>query len=153
MTDPSDTELTERARQLGAEAEHLYGVTKRRKDAARAARRQALEASGEASSPDGAVRVTVDAGGMLTDLVLTAKALRKDPADLAGLITVVTQQAAASARAAVRKVYEPLRDEGIVRELPVLLPEIAAPAPPRPKDYEEEAPFEERSITRRSGRR
>lgn len=151
MTDPSATELTERARHLGAEAEHLYGVTKRRKDAARAARQQALGATGEASS-DGAVRVTVDAGGMLTGLVLTAKALRKGPGDLAGLIAAVARQAAASARAAVRQVYEPLRDEGVVRELPVLLPESTAPAPPRPKDYEEEASFEERSITRRPGR-
>ena len=153
MTDPSEDELTERARQLGAEAEHLYGVTKRRKEAARTAERQALGVSGEASSADGAVRVAVDAGGMVTDLVLTAKAMRKEPGDLAGLITAVARQAAARARAAVRQVYEPLRNEGVLRDMPVLLPEPASAAQPRAKDYEEEASFEERSITRRSGRR
>lgn len=148
MTDPS---LTERVRQLSAEAEHLYGVTKRRKEALRAAREQALEVTGEASSPDGSVRATVDAGGMLTDLVLTAKALRT--ADLAGLITTVTQEAAGRARAAVRETYEPLRGEGIVRGMPVLLPEPAQPTQPHRQEVEEEASYEERSITRRSGRR
>lgn len=149
MTDPS---LTERARQLGAEAEHLYGVTKRRKEALRTAKEQALKVTGEASSPDGSVRATVDAGGMLTDLALTAKALRTT--DLAGLITTVTQEAATRARAAVRETYEPLRGEGIVREMPVLLPELAPqPAQPRRQEVEEEASYEERSITRRSGRR
>ena len=145
MTD----ELTERARQLSAEAAHLYEVTRHRKEAVRVAERQALDAGGEATSPDGAVRVTVDAGGMLTGLVLTAKALRRQPGDLAGLITEVTQQAAASARAAVRQVYEPLREEGILREMPLLLPSPPVPARPR-KDYEEEASFEERWVTRRS---
>jgi hypothetical protein len=149
MTDPS---LTERARQLSAEAEHLYGVTRRRKEALRAAKEQALKVTGEASSPDGSVRATVDAGGMLTDLALTAKALRTT--DLAGVITTVTQDAAARARAAVREMYEPLRGEGIVREMPVLLPEPAPrPEQPRRQEAEEEASYEERSITRRSGRR
>lgn len=149
MTDPS---LTERARQLGAEAQHLYSVTKRRKEALRTAAEQALKSTGEASSPDGSVRATVDAGGMLTNLVLTAKALRT--ADLAGLITAVTQEAAGRARAAVRETYGPLRGEGIVRGMPVLLPEPALQREqPRRQEVEEEASYEERSITRRSGRR
>lgn len=149
MTDPS---ATERARQLGAEAAHLYGVTKRRKETLRAAEEQALKVIGEASSPDGSVKATVDAGGMLTELVLSDKA-RRVP-DLAGLITSVTQEAAADARAAVREMYEPLRGEGIVRGLPVLLPEpVSAPQQSRRQEVEEEAPYGERSITRRSGRR
>lgn len=148
------TDSTERARQLTAEAEHLYSVTKRRKEALRTAKEQALKATGEAASPDGSVRATVDAGGMLTDLVLSAKALRADPHDLATLVTTVTQQAAARARAAVREVYEPLRGEGVVRGMPVLLPGPAPEAePPQRKETEEEASFEERTITRRSGRR
>lgn len=147
MTDPS---VIERARQLSAEAEHLYGVTKRRKEALRVAKEQALKITGEASSPDGSVRATVDAGGMLTDLVLTDKARRM--ADLADVITTVTQEAAARARAAVRETYEPLRGEGIVRGVPVLLPG-PAPQQPRRQEVEEEASYEERSITRRPGRR
>jgi len=149
MTD----ELTERARQLSAEAEHLYSVTRRRKEALRAAKDQALEVTGEATSPDGSVRATVDAGGMLISLVLGAKALRRDPADLATLVTTVAQQAAAGARAAVREVYEPLRAEGVVRGTPVLLPDPAPEAGPaklsRGGVIEEEASYEERTITRR----
>lgn len=41
-------DLTERARQLSAEAEHLHSVTKRRKETLVAARKQALAVTGEA---------------------------------------------------------------------------------------------------------
>jgi hypothetical protein len=155
MTEPSFSELTERAGQLSAEAQHLYSVTKRRKEAVRAATEQALEATGEASSPDGSVRATVDAGGMLTNLELSAKASRTDPGDLAALVTMVTQQAAARARAAVQEVFEGLRNEGVALGVPVLLPGPAPEAEPpeRRPEFEEEASYEERTITRRSGRR
>jgi hypothetical protein len=147
-------EIGERARQLSAEAEHLYGVTKRRKEALRAATEQALKATGEAASRDGSVRATVDAGGMLTNLALTAEALRTKPDDLADLIVAVTRQAATLAREAVRETYEPLRNE---RGMPVLLPEPAPrsepPNRPRRKEVEEEASYEERTITRRARRR
>jgi DNA-binding protein YbaB len=140
--------LIEQAAQLSADAEHLYSVTKRRKETLRTAETQALKATGDAASPDGAVRVTVDAGGMVTSLALTPAALRKDPDDLARVLTSVIQEAAGRVRAAVRGVYEPLRGEGIVRGMPVLLPEPEAPspAPPRPVD---ESSYEERTITRR----
>lgn len=153
MTD--DPSLTERARQLAAEAEHLYGVTKRRKEALYAAEKQALETIGEAISPDGSVHATVDAGGMLTSLTLTAEALRSGPGDLAALITTVTQQAAGRARTAVRETYASLRAEGIVRGVPVLLPAspVELPEPARRQEAEEEAPYEERSIVRRARRR
>jgi YbaB/EbfC DNA-binding family len=154
MTDHDDAGLNERARQLSAEATHLYGVTKRRKEALLTAKEQALKATGEAESRDGSVRATVDAGGMLIDLTLTAEALRMKPGDLAGLVTTVTQQAAARAREAVRQTYDSLRNEGIVRGIPVLLPEpTPQPEPsrhPRRTEVEEEASYEERTITRRS---
>src|SRR5439155_26996095 len=73
----------------------------------------------------GSVQVKVDVGGMLTHLVLAPPALRGDPGELASLVMAVTQQAATSARATVREIYAPLRDEGIVRDLPVFLPEPA----------------------------
>ncbi|HEX6356192.1 YbaB/EbfC family nucleoid-associated protein [Actinophytocola sp.] len=155
--DPSFDQLDERARQLSADAEHLYGVTKRRKEALRAANEQALQVTGEATARDGSVRATVDAGGMLTDLALSAETLRSDPTDLARLVTAVTQQAAARARAAVRDVYESLRDERVVRGIPVLLPEPVVQEEranlPRRVEFDEEASYEERTITRRSGRR
>lgn len=150
-------DLTEQAARLVAEAEHVYSVTRRRKEALRAAEAQALGATGEAAAADGSVRATVDAAGMLTGLELTSTALRATPEDLARLVITVTQQAAARARGAVRDVYEPLRGEGIVRGVPVLLPPPPADEPPvrpepRRKPVEEEAPYEERSITRRRGR-
>ncbi|GAB1509439.1 YbaB/EbfC family nucleoid-associated protein [Actinophytocola sp. KF-1] len=148
-------ESAERAARLVAEAEHVYSMTKRRKEALRTAEAQALAATGESAAADGSVRVTVDAAGMLTGLVLTPGALRATPEDLARLVVTVSQEAAARARAAVRDVYEPLRGEGIVRGIPVLLPpppfDAPPPRPPR-KQAEEEAPYEERSITRRRGR-
>lgn len=149
MTEPN---LVEQARQLGAEAEHLYSVTKRRREALRAAETQALRATGDAASADGAVRVRVDAGGMVTSLVLAPAALRKDPDELAALVTSVIQEAAGRARAAVRGVYEPLRGEGIVRGTPVLLPAPAPEAEPpvrRRPAPEDETSYEERTFTRR----
>lgn len=146
-------DLTERARQLSAEAEHLHSVTKRRKETEVAARKQALAVTGEAASPDGSVRVTADAGGMPTDLVLKPGAT--DANDLAQLVLQVAQQAAARAREAVRAVYEPLEAEGIVRGMPVLLPEPAPthepPARP-PARADEDASYEERPVMRRSRR-
>ncbi len=144
---------TERARQLSADAEHLHSVTKRRRETMAAAEKQALAVTGEAASPDGSVRVTADAGGMPTGLVLKPNAM--DANDLSPLVLEVAQQAAARARAAVRAVYEPLEAEGIVRGTPVLLP---APTPTlepparRPAKVDEEASYEERPVMRRSRR-
>ncbi|GLZ31146.1 hypothetical protein Lesp02_33340 [Lentzea sp. NBRC 105346] len=121
-------ELNARAAQLSEQAAHLYSRARRRNETLQAAKAQAVAATGEASSSDGAVRATVDAGGMLTGLVLGPAVSELNPRQLAALVVQVTQQAAASARAAVRSVYTPLQDEGVVREAPVLLPEVA-PAP------------------------
>ncbi|MFE7797661.1 YbaB/EbfC family nucleoid-associated protein [Nocardia sp. NPDC057440] len=52
----------------------------------------------QANSPDQSVEVVVDAGGVLTDLRLTASALRKTPEQLAGAIVDAVQAAAGSAR-------------------------------------------------------
>ncbi|MFC4855638.1 hypothetical protein [Actinophytocola glycyrrhizae] len=145
--------LNDRARRLSDEAAHVYSVTRRRKEALRAAEARALKVSGEAASHDGSVRARVDAGGMLTELVLTDKALRSGPGELARLVTTVTQRAAADARSSVRDTYDRLRDEGIVRGVPVLLPAPQTEAPQRPGKPEEEASYEERSVVRRRGPR
>jgi DNA-binding protein YbaB len=49
-------------------------------------------------SPDKSVEVTVDAGGVLTDLSLTAYALRKSPEELARTIVEAVQAAAHHAK-------------------------------------------------------
>ncbi|MEV0105088.1 YbaB/EbfC family nucleoid-associated protein [Nocardia sp. NPDC050799] len=52
----------------------------------------------QARSPDRAVEVTVDAGGVLTELTLTVSALRKSPEELARVIVDAVQEAARAAR-------------------------------------------------------
>ena len=131
----NSAELNARAAQLTEQLAHTYSRVHRRNETLRAAREQAVAATGEASSSDGAVRAMVDAGGMLTGLVLSPAVSGMNPRQLAALVVQVTQQAAASARAAVRGVYTPLRNEGVLRDEPLLLPEPAAPAaapPPAP---------------------
>jgi DNA-binding protein YbaB len=156
---PTPDELTELAGQLSTEAQHLYSAAKRRQEAMRAAETEALKATAEAGSRDGTVRVRVDAGGMLLDLALTADALRAGPDELATKILDLAQHAAADARATVREVYEPLRREGITKGMPVLLPSepvAAASSPAKPERRaaaEEEASYDERTITRRARRR
>ncbi|WP_053716213.1 YbaB/EbfC family nucleoid-associated protein [Saccharothrix sp. NRRL B-16348] len=138
-------ELNRRAGELTARAADLYSRVHRREETLRAARERAVAATGEASAPDGSVRVTVDAGGMVTGLELAPSALASNPARLAALVVRVAQEAAGQARAAVREVYTPLQREGVLRDAPVLLPEptsprVAPPPRPRPRDDDFERP-------------
>ncbi|WP_433677682.1 YbaB/EbfC family nucleoid-associated protein [Nocardia sp. CA-119907] len=52
----------------------------------------------QASSSEGSVRATVDANGVLTDLSLTAAALRRPPDELGHMIVEAVQAAARHAR-------------------------------------------------------
>jgi hypothetical protein len=89
---------------------------------------------------------------MLTSLFLAPGVRQLDPRELAALITAVTQQAAAGPRAALRHTYTQLHNEGLVKQMPSLLPEPAPPAPPvrprRPEPREEET---DRPIMRDEG--
>jgi hypothetical protein len=129
MNQLNSAEINARAAQVTAHAAHLHTQAARRRATLDAAREQAVGVTGSASSPDGAVRATVDAGGMLTGLVLAPSVQQLNVRQLAALVLQVSQEAAAQARGAVREVYTPLRKEGVVRDMPVLLPETA-PAPP-----------------------
>ncbi|MFD4668944.1 YbaB/EbfC family nucleoid-associated protein [Lentzea sp. NPDC058450] len=139
-------------RELAAQGSFLLEKAKRRRDALEAVQRQSAAEIGEASSPDGLVRARVDAGGMLTGLFLAPGVRQLDPRELAALITSVTQQAAAGPRAAVRRNYEQLQNEGVLKQMPSLLPEpVVAPPPPvrrRPAPVEEE---QDRPILREQG--
>ncbi|GGU24138.1 YbaB/EbfC family nucleoid-associated protein [Lentzea flava] len=137
MTSPQD---------LVAQGAFLLEKAKRRREALHAAERQSVTETGEASSPDGLVRARVDAGGMLTSLFLAPGVHRLDPRELAALITSVTQQAAAGPRAAVRRTYTQLHNEGLVKQMPPLLPEPPAPPParsrrPEPREEETDRPI------------
>jgi YbaB/EbfC DNA-binding family len=138
----TNREFIERAGQLSAEAEHLYSFSKRRKETLGTARERAIKITAEAASADGTIRATVDVGGMLAKLVVAPEALGRELADR---ITAVVQEAAAKARAAVGEVYAPLRAEGVVRDMPVLLPEPEVPPVPRVVvESDEELSFEDR---------
>lgn len=128
----NSAEINARAAQVTEHAAHLHTMAARRRATLDAARSQAVGVTGSASSPDGVVRATVDAGGMLTGLVLAPAAQQLNVRQLAALVLQVTQEAAAQARGAVREVYTPLRKEGVVRDMPVLLPETAPPPAPAP---------------------
>lgn len=144
-------ELNRRAGELTARAADLYSRVHRREETLRAARERAVAATGEASAPDGSVRVTVDAGGMVTGLELAPSALASNPARLAALVVRVAQEAAGQARAAVREVYTPLQREGVLRDAPVLLPEPTSPRvapPPRPRHRDDDF---ERPVLRDEG--
>ncbi|MEU0880339.1 YbaB/EbfC family nucleoid-associated protein [Lentzea sp. NPDC005914] len=121
-------EINARAAQVTERAAHLHTQAGRRRKTLDAARTQAVSVTASASDPDGSVKATVDAGGMLTGLVLTPAVQQLNVRQLAALVVRVTQEAAAQARGAVRQVYSPLQNEGVVRDMPVLLPEVAPPA-------------------------
>ncbi|SDD18967.1 YbaB/EbfC DNA-binding family protein [Actinokineospora iranica] len=116
-----------------------------------------MDITGQAQSPDGLVRAVVDVGGMLTDLEIAPEALGLRADHLARVISSVTQEAAGRARAEVRSLYQPLIEEGLVGDLPVLLPgslpKASATASPPPVDADEdEASFEETFSLRRTER-
>jgi hypothetical protein len=134
-------------RDLAAQGSFLLEKAKRRRDALLAAQHQSSSEIGEASSSDGLVRARVDAGGMLTGLFLAPGVRQLDPRELATLITSVTQQAAAVPRAAIRRTYEQLHNEGLVKQMPALLPEpvvtppVSRPRRPEPADDETDRPI------------
>lgn len=75
-----------------------------------------------ANAPDRSVEVVVDAGGVLTDLTLTAAALRRSPEQLAATIVDVVQGAARAARTQHERLTAPAAADE-VPDLPDLLPE------------------------------
>lgn len=127
MTDPGS--LAAQAGQLVEQASFLSDRARRRLEAVQSTRESALASVGEASTPDGSVRATVDAGGMLTGLVLAPAALQQNPRQLTAAILRTAQQAASAARAGVRQAYTRLENEGLVKHMPLLLPEVSV-APP-----------------------
>jgi len=78
--------------------------------AARLTQRQAMGATGEASSGDGRVRAVVDATGVVTSLTFTPSVFDDTtPAKLAITVVATIQAAAAKARAQVTEAMAPIR--------------------------------------------
>jgi hypothetical protein len=116
---------------LSEHSAQLVAAAQRRAEAAAEAESRVRAITATASSSDGSVRATVDAGGMLTGLFVASNP------ELARKIVEAVQQAAAQARMQTRRVYEPLHARGLLRDPPLLLPEPApaqpAPPPARPR--------------------
>lgn len=76
-----------------------------------------------AESADGLVEVTVDAGGVLTDVRFTQAALRVTPEQLGRSVTEAGREAARLAREQHAEIISPIVDEaGAVPDLPDLVP-------------------------------
>ena len=75
-----------------------------------------------ANAPDRSVEVVVDAGGVLTDLTLTAAALRRSPEQLAATIVDAVQEGARSVRENHERLTAPVGTDA-VPDLPEILPE------------------------------
>jgi hypothetical protein len=106
---------------------------KRRNEALLQAQSRMKSTTATATSPDNAVQVTVDAGGMLIDLRVSPTAR----GDIARLVLDTAQRAAAQVRSETHRLHEQLRAEGVLRDLPLLPPQPTSPPPsgsalPRP---------------------
>lgn len=119
-----------------AQVEELVADYRRSREQLAAVQRDLAAVCGQASSPDGTVRATVDGGGKLTALELTEVAYRRHrPEQLAELIVRTVAAAAASAA------------EDTYRTLSTVLPASADPAAVvagtadlRPAEYQPEVP-------------
>ncbi|MFI5535470.1 YbaB/EbfC family nucleoid-associated protein [Nocardia sp. NPDC051900] len=102
--------------------EHLLDSFERQQGRLADVFRELENARTQASSPDQSVEVTVDAAGVLTDLRLTAAAMRQTPEQLSRVIVEVALAAAHQAKQQAEALAAPLDD------LPDL-PDISPGAP------------------------
>jgi DNA-binding protein YbaB len=106
--------------------EHLLDSFERQQGRLADVFRELENARTQASSPDQSVEVTVDAAGVLTDLRLTAAAMRQTPEQLSGAIVDATRAAARRAQQQAEALAAPVDDD--LDGLPDL-PDISPGAP------------------------
>lgn len=106
--------------------EHLLDSFERQQGRLADVFRELENARTQASSPDQSVEVTVDAAGVLTDLRLTAAAMRQTPEQLSRAIVEVTLAAAHRAKQQAEALAAPIDDD--LDDLPDL-PDISPGAP------------------------
>lgn len=125
MTDSA--ELTARAAELRATTEDILTRVSRQAQALDAVKSTSAAVQGAATSPDGRVRVTVDSTGVLVGLDIAGQP------DLGPLVVETVRTAAGRARGEVRALYEELVHEGLLKQVPDLVPDApqhTRPAPP-----------------------
>src|SRR5262245_42251608 len=111
MTEPGLTPEQRAARvgELQLEADKVMEGLRERMAAVQQAQQTALSATGEATSHDGSVRVTVDATGVVTALSFSDRAFEKStPQRLAEATVATIQSAAAQARTKLQQNLAPL---------------------------------------------
>jgi DNA-binding protein YbaB len=118
MTEPGLTpeERAARVGELQGEADDVMGNLRAKLAAVAQAQQTALAATGEATSQDGSVRVTVDATGVVTDLQFSDTAFQKStPQRLAAATIATIQSAATKARGQLQQSLAPLTDVSALR--------------------------------------
>jgi DNA-binding protein YbaB len=114
MTEPGLTPEQRAARvsELQVEADETMAGLRARMAAVEEAQRTALSGTGEATSRDGSVRVTVDATGVVTALAFSDGAFQKSTPERLAAATVATiQEAAAQARGQMHQTLAPLTSD------------------------------------------
>lgn len=96
--------------------DHILDAFEHRRGRIQDIYRQSENARTQAYSPDRTVEVTVDAGGVLTDLHLTAEAVRRTPEQLSRSIVDAVQAAAARARQQTEALAAPV--DAVLDDLP-----------------------------------
>jgi DNA-binding protein YbaB len=139
MTEPGLTpeERAARVSELQVEADEAMAGLRTRMAAVAQAQQTALSGTGEATSRDGSVRVTVDATGVVTQLAFSDTAFQKSTPERLAVATVATiQEAAAQARARMQQTLAPLTAESqpalaVARRNVPGLAELTVPEVPR----------------------
>ncbi|KAA2264618.1 YbaB/EbfC family nucleoid-associated protein [Solihabitans fulvus] len=166
MSEPSGlrAELEARNAAMREQVDGLLAELRKKTDELKDTQAKAFAVTADAVSPDGTVRASVDATGVLTKLEFAPSSFeRSTPEKLARTATETILQAAGKARAQVSEAFEPLQD-GPSIDLSEMLPglpsmkDLIPPVPPlpqpsaeapqrraRPADDDEEGGFMERT--------
>lgn len=107
--------------------DHILDAFERQRGRLQDIYRQSEETRIQAISPDRSVEVTVDAGGVLTDLHLTSEAMRRSPEQLSRSIVDAVQAAAGRAQQQTEALAAPV--DTVLDDLPDypdIAPEAAA---------------------------
>lgn len=114
MTEPGLTPEQRQARigELRQQADQAMAGLRAQLQAVEQAQGRALSGGAEATSRDGAVKVTVDATGVVTGIVFAPSALASTPEKLAAATVATIQQAAAQARATMAAELGPITAAG-----------------------------------------
>lgn len=128
MTEPGLTpeERAARVSELQGEADDVMGNLRAKMAAVAQAQHAAFTATGEATSHDGSVRVTVDATGVVTDLQFADTAFTKStPQRLAAATIATIQTAATKARGQLQQTLAPLTDQSALNAARENVPGLA----------------------------